>query len=247
MAEIAPADQVAAPLDVPADDILVASGVRKVYRTGAEAVEALRTLDLTVGRGEFLSVMGPSGSGKTTLLNCLSGLDDIDAGTVVVEGEDIHKMSDGARSRYRARKMGFIFQSFNLIPVFTAAENVELPLLLAGAPPAEARRRAVATLARVGLGYRSSHRPSELSGGEQQRVTIARALAGEPSLVWADEPTGNLDSETAAAIMDLLVELNGEGLTLVLVTHDPAMGRLAGRLIRMRDGAIEATQTRARA
>jgi putative ABC transport system ATP-binding protein len=222
--------------------ILVATAVRKVYRTGAETVEALRDLDLFVSAGEFLAVMGPSGSGKTTLLNCLSGLDDIDAGNVLVEGKDIHAMPDSERSRHRARAMGFIFQSFNLIPVFTSAENVELPLLLAGAAPSEARRRAEATLERVGLGHRSHHRPSELSGGEQQRVTIARALAGEPSIVWADEPTGNLDSETAQSIMKLLVELNRDGLTLVLVTHDPVIGRMAGRLIRMRDGTIASTE-----
>jgi putative ABC transport system ATP-binding protein len=218
--------------------------VRKVYRTGAESVEALRGLDVGVQRGDFVAVMGPSGSGKTTLLNCLSGLDDIDAGEVLVDGRDIHKMSDAARSRYRAAKMGFVFQSFNLIPVFTAAENVELPLLLAGVATADARRRAEATLERVGLGHRKDHRPSELSGGEQQRVTIARALAGNPSIVWADEPTGNLDSETAGAIMDLLTQLNNDGLTLVLVTHDAGIGRMARRLIRMRDGAIESSERR---
>ncbi len=218
--------------------ILVARNVRKTYRTGAGWVEALVDLDLTIPRGEFLAVMGPSGSGKTTLLNCLSGLDDVDAGTVLVEGEDIHALSDARRSRHRAEKMGFIFQSFNLIPVFTAAENVELPLLLAGASPREARRRAEATLERVGLGHRKAHRPNELSGGEQQRVTVARALAGEPAMVWADEPTGNLDTETATSIVDLLKELNRDGLTLVLVTHDHAIGSQAGRVIQMRDGAI---------
>ncbi|MGH2728977.1 MAG: ABC transporter ATP-binding protein [Actinomycetota bacterium] len=219
--------------------ILVASDVLKTYRTGAETVVALRELDLAIHAGEFLAVMGPSGSGKTTLLNCLSGLDDIDAGTVMVEGRDVHSMNDADRSRYRARKMGFIFQSFNLIPVFTAVENVELPLLLGGASPAEARKRAEETLERVGLGPRRNHRPNELSGGEQQRTTIARALAGNPAMVWADEPTGNLDTETAGAVMGLLSELNRDGLTLVLVTHDPAIGATAGRLIRMRDGAIE--------
>jgi putative ABC transport system ATP-binding protein len=228
----------------PPTAILVASGVKKVYRTGAESVVALRGLDLGVARGDFVAVMGPSGSGKTTLLNCLSGLDDIDAGEVLVDGKDVHKMSDASRSRYRAEKMGFIFQSFNLIPVFTAAENVELPLLLAGVATGEARRRAEATLERLGLGHRGTHRPSELSGGEQQRVTIARALAGNPSIVWADEPTGNLDSETAAVIMDLLIQLNRDGLTLVLVTHDPGIGRMARRLIRMRDGAIESSERR---
>jgi len=222
-----------------ADDLLVATGVRKIYRTEAGEVQALRGLDLVVPRGEFLAVMGPSGSGKTTLLNCLSGLDEIDGGSVLIEGQNLHAMPDAKRTRYRAANMGFVFQSFNLIPVFTASENVEMPLLLAGVSPGEARRRAEATLERVGLGHRVNHRPNELSGGEQQRVTIARALAGSPVIVWADEPTGNLDSETAAEVMTLLVELNQEGLTLVLVTHDQAIGGLASRLIRMRDGGIE--------
>lgn len=224
------------------DDLLVATGVSKRYRTGAETVEALSDLSVTITRGEFLSVMGPSGSGKTTFLNCLSGLDEIDGGNVLIEGKDIHEMPDQARTLYRAAHMGFIFQSFNLIPVFTSAENVELPLLLAGSPASVARRRAEETLERVGLGHRKGHRPNELSGGEQQRVTIARALAGNPSIVWADEPTGNLDSETAGSVMQLLHELNREGLTLVLVTHDPAMGRSATRLIRMRDGRIESSE-----
>ncbi|MBA2726437.1 MAG: ABC transporter ATP-binding protein [Actinobacteria bacterium] len=224
--------------------ILAAAGVKKVYRTGAESVEALKGLDLEVGRGEFIAVMGPSGSGKTTLLNCLSGLDEIDAGSVTVEGENIHKMSDARRSKHRALSMGFIFQSFNLIPVFTAAENVELPLLVGGRSPVEARRRAEETLERVGLGHRKGHRPNELSGGEQQRVTIARALAGEPAIVWADEPTGNLDSETAGSIMKLLTDLNDDGLTVVLVTHDASIGEMAERLITMRDGAIESTTVR---
>jgi putative ABC transport system ATP-binding protein len=225
-------------------EILVADHVSKVYKTGAETVEALKDLSISIKRGEFLAVMGPSGSGKTTFLNCLSGLDEIDSGTVVVEGQDIHRMPDAKRSRYRAEHMGFIFQAFNLIPVFTAAENVELPLLLAGAPPADARKKAEETLERVGLGPRKTHRPNELSGGEQQRVTIARALAGKPSIVWADEPTGNLDSETAGSVMGLLKELNTEGLTVVLVTHDPAIGAMAGRVIRMRDGLVESTTER---
>ena len=228
------------------NDILVATAVRKLYRTGAETVEALRSLDLNVRRGEFVAVMGPSGSGKTTLLNCLSGLDAIDGGTVLVEGEDLHALSDAHRSTYRAQKMGFIFQSFNLIPVFTSVENVELPLLLAGAGANEARTRAEETLERVGLAHRVNHRPSELSGGEQQRVTIARALAGRPAIVWADEPTGNLDTETAGAVMDLLLELNAEGLTLVLVTHDHSIGGLAERVITMRDGVIESSELHAR-
>jgi putative ABC transport system ATP-binding protein len=216
----------------------VASGVSKVYRTGAESVEALRDIDLVVDAGQFLAVMGPSGSGKTTLLNCLSGLDEIDEGRIEIDGEDLTAMSDGRRTAHRAKAMGFIFQAFNLIPVFTATENVELPLLLAGAAPRKARVAAQSTLTRVGLGHRLNHRPPELSGGEQQRVTIARALAGQPKIVWADEPTGNLDTETAAQVMGLLEELHHEGLTIILVTHDKEIGATAERRIEVRDGRI---------
>jgi putative ABC transport system ATP-binding protein len=229
-------------MDDDAPAILVAEGVRKVYRSGGEEVLALRGLDLSVPRGEFLAVMGPSGSGKTTLLNCLSGLDDIDAGRVVVDGESIHDLPDSVRTRRRAETMGFIFQAFNLIPVFTVTENVELPLLLAGVQEKEARRRSQDTLTRVGLGHRLEHRPPELSGGEQQRVTIARALAGKPRIVWADEPTGNLDSETAGSVMELLAELHAEGMTLILVTHDRGVASSADRLVTVRDGEIVADE-----
>jgi putative ABC transport system ATP-binding protein len=222
--------------------ILVAEGVRKVYRSGGTDVLALKGLDLTVPQGEFLAVMGASGSGKTTLLNCLSGLDEIDDGRVIVDGHSIHELSDAKRTRHRAETMGFIFQAFNLIPVFTATENVELPLLLARVPESEARERARETLTRVGLGHRLDRRPPELSGGEQQRVAIARALAGRPRLIWADEPTGNLDSEMAAAVMDLLSELHEEGLTLVLVTHDPTVAARADRLITVKDGEVVADE-----
>jgi len=222
----------------PGQPMLEATGVHKTYRTGAETVEALRGIDLSVDAGEFVAVMGPSGSGKTTLLNCLSGLDDIDAGTVVVDGEDIAAMSDGERTRHRAASMGFVFQAFNLIPVFTATENVELPLLLSGAPAKKARAAAQDTLVQVGLRHRMNHRPTELSGGEQQRVTVARALAGRPRIVWADEPTGNLDSETAGHVMDLLHDLHREGLTMILVTHDKDVGASAQRRIEVRDGVI---------
>jgi putative ABC transport system ATP-binding protein len=224
-------------VEVP-DPILVAERVRKVYRTGGTDLPALKGLDLTVPQGEFLAVMGPSGSGKTTLLNCLSGLDEIDEGRVLVDGHSIHELSDAKRTRHRAETMGFIFQAFNLIPVFTATENVELPLLLAHVPEPEARRRAQETLQRVGLGHRLDRRPPELSGGEQQRVAIARALAGRPRRVWADEPTGNLDSEMAAAVMELLAELHAEGLTLVLITHDPSVAAGADRLITVKDGEL---------
>jgi putative ABC transport system ATP-binding protein len=218
--------------------VLKAEGVRKIYRSGADEVEALRGVDLTVSPGEFVAVMGPSGSGKTTLLNCFSGLDSIDGGRVVIEGKSIHELPDAERTEHRAAAMGFVFQAFNLIPVFTTVENVELPLLLARTKEAEARRRAEETLARVGLGHRFRHRPTELSGGEQQRVAIARALAGRPRIVWADEPTGNLDSEMAGSVMELLMELHAEGLTLILVTHDSTVAAQGTRLITVRDGRI---------
>jgi putative ABC transport system ATP-binding protein len=221
------------------EPLLIATGVRKVYRTGAGEVEALRNLDLRVDRGELVAVMGPSGSGKTTLLNCLSGLDEIDGGRVIVEGRDLFAMADADRTEHRAHAMGFVFQAFNLIPVFSAAENVELPLLLIGTAPRIARERAIAMLERVGLSHRVGHRPNEMSGGEQQRVTIARALVGRPAIVWADEPTGNLDSAMAVQVMDLLVHLNQEdGQTIVLVTHDATIGARAPRLLTMRDGQL---------
>ncbi len=228
----------------PADGepILVAEGVTKIYRSQAGDVPALRSVDLVVRQGEMIAVMGPSGSGKTTLLNCFSGLDDIDEGRVMVDGNSIHDMADVDRTRYRSESMGFVFQAFNLIPVFTATENVELPLLLAGVPPGAARKQARRTLERVGLGHCLDRRPLELSGGEQQRVAVARALAGNPALVWADEPTGNLDSETAGQVMALLHELNDEGLTIVIVTHDAGIGAGAKRLVFMRDGEIVSDQ-----
>lgn len=219
--------------------MLRARSVRKVYRTGLVEVEALHALDLVVETGELVGVMGPSGSGKTTLLNCLSGLDDIDGGEVIIDGHDLFAMSDAQRTEHRARAMGFVFQAFNLIPVFSAVENVELPLLLVGVPGRSARERARTMLERVGLGARVDHLPAELSGGEQQRVTIARALVARPKIVWADEPTGNLDSAMAEQVMDLLCELNREHQqTIVLVTHDPAIGERVPRLIRMRDGGL---------
>ena len=224
--------------------ILDARDVVKTYRTGAGAVEALRGVSLAVPPGEMVAVVGPSGCGKTTLLNCLSGLDEIDAGEVYIAGDEIHSMPDRKRTAFRGRSMGFVFQAFNLIQVFSAAENVELPLLLNGRPPKEARSRAEEVLERVGLGGRFGHRPPELSGGEQQRVAIARALAPEPAIVWADEPTGNLDTETAGAVMGLFHELNGEGLTVILVTHDQGIAAGASRLVSMRDGEIVGDERR---
>jgi putative ABC transport system ATP-binding protein len=226
--------------------IVDARGVTKVYRTGVVEVTALQDVDLSIEPGEFVAVMGPSGSGKTTLLNCLSGLDDIDAGSVLVEGDDIHKMADGTRTEHRAGRMGFIFQSFNLIPVLSAVENVELPLLLSGSKAGTARERSMAMLERVGLSHRPKHKPNELSGGEQQRVAVARALVTEPAIVWADEPTGNLDSTMATAVLDLLQEVNAHGQTILVVTHDDGIAACARRLVRMADGAIVADGTTAK-
>ena len=224
---------------------LLAQGVQKIYRNGDLQVPALVDLHLRVDPGELVAVMGPSGSGKTTLLNCLSGLDDIDGGHVLVDGEDLFAMSDARRTEHRARAMGFVFQSFNLIPVFSALENVELPLLLIGESAKAAREAALEMLTTVGLGHRGDHLPNQMSGGEQQRVTIARALVAKPSIVWADEPTGNLDSEMAAQVLELLQRLNREqGQTIVLVTHDPTIGAAAGRLVTMRDGRLRPDERR---
>jgi putative ABC transport system ATP-binding protein len=217
-----------------------ARGVEKAYAAGGVRVRALRGVDLAISRGEMVAVMGPSGCGKTTLLNCLSGLDEFDEGEVLIGGESISAMSDRRRTRFRAKKMGFIFQTYNLIPVLCAVENVELPLLVAGTRPKEARTRAHAALETVGVPEQAQKRPNEMSGGQQQRVTVARSLVNDPTIVWADEPTGALDSETSAEIMDLLVELNREhGQTFVLVTHDASVARRAHRIVRMRDGTIE--------
>jgi putative ABC transport system ATP-binding protein len=222
--------------------MIVATGVRKTYRSGPVEVDALRGIDLIVDPGEFVALMGPSGAGKTTLLNCLSGLDDITAGSVAIAGEDLQTMTDARRTAHRAAQMGFVFQAFNLIPVFTAVENVELPLLLAGASSGAARQAAAATLERVGLSHRISHRPTELSGGEQQRVAVARALASRPSVVWADEPTGSLDEASAEAVMDLITELNAGGVTVMLVTHSDEVSMRARRRIVVRDGRIVTDQ-----
>jgi putative ABC transport system ATP-binding protein len=216
-----------------------ATGVVKRYDSGRVQVEALRGIDLAINKGEVVAIMGPSGCGKTTLLNCLSGLDEITEGDVQIEGVSLKKMSDVQRTRYRARRMGFIFQFYNLLSVLTAVENVEMPLLLAGVPGRESRRRAIEALAMVGLPGRESHLPSALSGGERQRVTIARALVNNPAIVWADEPTGDLDSKNADEIMKLMRRLNQEqGITLTLVTHDIGIGRRADRIVRMADGQI---------
>ena len=219
--------------------IVEARGVRKVYETGKVRVHALSGVDLAVERGEMVAIMGPSGCGKTTLLNCLSGLDAIDEGEVLIEGVGLSSLSDRERTDYRARRMGFVFQFYNLMPVLTAVENVELPLLVARVPGREARQKALAALALVGLAERAAHVPDELSGGERQRVTIARSLVNDPAIVWADEPTGDLDSENATEIVSLMRRLNLErGLTFLIVTHDIAVGRKTDRIVRMLDGQV---------
>jgi putative ABC transport system ATP-binding protein len=213
--------------------------VRKTYRLGGIEVQALRGVNIVINRGEMVAIMGPSGCGKTTLLNCLSGLDEVDSGDVLIEDVSIREMSDRERTRYRARRMGFVFQFYNLLGVLTAVENVEMPLLLAGVPGKQARRKAQSLLELVGLGERAGHTPEELSGGERQRVTIARALVNDPAIVWADEPTGDLDSATADDVMDLMRRLNREqGITFAIVTHDISVGRRADKIIRMMDGQI---------
>ena len=222
--------------------VIIGEAVRKTYDTGRIRHEALRGVDVAVSAGEMVAVMGPSGCGKTTLLNCLSGLDEVDSGSIKIGGVDLAEMSDNAKTRYRATRMGFIFQSYNLLPVLTAQENVELPLLVSGIGSAEARERASTALGMVGLTEWGKHYPTELSGGQQQRVTIARALVNEPEIVWADEPTGNLDSSNSQEIMDLLTQLNREnGQTFVVVTHSDEVAARTHRTINMRDGLIEDT------
>jgi putative ABC transport system ATP-binding protein len=219
--------------------IVEASSVVKTYDTGAVQVQALRGVDLVLEKGEMVAIMGPSGCGKTTLLNCLSGLDSTDGGEIVIEGTALSQMSDRERTDYRARRMGFVFQFYNLIPVLTAVENVELPLLVARVETSEARRHALEALDLVGLAERARHVPDELSGGERQRVTIARSLVNDPAIVWADEPTGDLDSENASEIVALMRRLNVErGLSFLIVTHDISVGRKTDRIVRMLDGEV---------
>ncbi len=221
------------------ESIVEAQAVDKVYDTGRVEVHALRGVSFSVEAGEMVAIMGPSGSGKTTLLNCLSGLDRIDGGEVLIDGVPLGSMSDEERTDYRARRMGFVFQFYNLVPVLSAVENVELPLLVARVPAKEARRKALAALELVGLADRAAHVPDELSGGQRQRCTIARALVNEPAIVWADEPTGDLDSEDAQEIVALMRRLNRErGLTFLIVTHDISVGRVTDRIVRMVDGEI---------
>ncbi|HWC29523.1 MAG TPA: ABC transporter ATP-binding protein [Dehalococcoidia bacterium] len=227
------------PFSVEAVDVV------KIYQTDSVDVQALRGVSLQVPKGDMVAIMGPSGCGKTTLLNCLSGLDTIDAGVVRVDGVDISQLSDDAKSHYRARNMGFVFQFYNLLPVLSAVENVEMPLLVSGVAAKDARERAMNALELVHLTNWAGHKPGALSGGQRQRVTIARALVNEPAIVWADEPTGDLDSKNADEIMELIVSLNEiNRQTFVIVTHDLRIAQSTNRIINMLDGLIvEETQT----
>ncbi|MGA8542713.1 MAG: ABC transporter ATP-binding protein [Thermoplasmata archaeon] len=219
------------------EPVVVGQDVWKTYGQGETAVTALQGISLEIFRGEMVAVRGPSGCGKTTFLNCFSGLDEISRGKVSLEGVDLHSMDDRTKSAYRARRVGFVFQSYNLLPILSAVENVEMPLLIAGVPGREARERARAMLGELGLADRVDHRPSELSGGQQQRVSLARALVGRPAIVWADEPTGNLDDEDSRRVTELLRELNTTyHQTIVVVTHDATVADACDRTLRMRDG-----------
>ncbi len=217
---------------------LSCEGLWKIYEMGDEKVQAVRGIDLEINSGEMVAIMGPSGCGKTTLLNILSGIDDPSAGQVMVAGKPLFGISDDERTDLRGKEMGFIFQKFHLLDVMSALENVEIPLLLLGCNPDEARSKSMSALEKVGLGDRAEHRPAELSGGQQQRVSIARAIVHEPSVVLCDEPTGNLDSDTSEQVMNLLSELNDAGSTLVIVTHDTEIAKRCSRVIRIFDGRM---------
>ena len=221
------------------DLIISAKDVHKIYGTGSLLVNALNGIDMEVGRGEMIAIMGPSGCGKTTLLNCLSGLDSINSGNIFVEQQPIHDLSDDKMSEFRSKSMGFIFQTYNLLPVLTARENVEMPLLISGMSTKEAANQANEQLEAVGLLDWSTHKPGELSGGQRQRVAIAMALVNKPAIVWADEPTGNLDSNNENEIMELLSFTNNQyNQTIVLVTHSDKVAGKADRIVRMEDGII---------
>ncbi|MFQ6127371.1 MAG: ABC transporter ATP-binding protein [Thermoplasmata archaeon] len=222
------------------ESIVQAENLHKVYEAGELRVHALRGVDIKIEKGEIVSVMGPSGCGKTTLLNCLSGIDDPTRGRVIIEGTSLADMSDNEKTEYRAKRIGFVFQAYNLFPVLTVAENVEMPLLLGGVKLKEARRRALRVLKEVGLEGSDAKLPSELSGGEQQRVAIARALVNNPAIVFGDELTGNLDTETSNQVMNLVCELNEKNnQSFVIVTHDPNVGERGDRVLKLRDGIIE--------
>ncbi|GAC1527271.1 MAG: ABC transporter ATP-binding protein [Vulcanimicrobiaceae bacterium] len=213
-------------------------GVTKTYSTGALEVQALRGVDLAIRRNEYVAIMGPSGSGKATLMNLIGCLDRPTTGSYALDGIDVGTLDDNALAAIRLRKLGFVFQGFNLLARTNAIKNVALPLFYAGVPQRDRERAALAMLGEVGLGDRGTHKPNELSGGQQQRVAIARALVNDPAVLLADEPTGNLDSSTSEEIMALFRQLNQSGRTIIMVTHDPETARFARRIIRVRDGLV---------
>jgi len=221
------------------DSIVRLDRLSRIYRKGEESVSALREVSLEIQRGEYVAIMGPSGSGKSTMLHLLGLLDQPTSGSYQLDGREVAGLDDDARSQFRNRAIGFIFQSFNLFPQLDVVENVEVPMLYAGVSAAARRSRAEQLVESVGLTKRRSHRPSELSGGEMQRVAIARALANEPVLILADEPTGNLDTTTAEVIATMLDDLHRKGATIVMVTHNPELGRRTSRVVRIRDGVLQ--------
>jgi putative ABC transport system ATP-binding protein len=220
------------------EPIIVMKDIRKTYKTGALEVEVLKGISIVVDQGEFVSIIGSSGSGKSTLMNIMGCLDTYTAGEYLLDSKDINAYDEKELAIVRNKKIGFIFQKFNLLSKLNAYENVELPLLYRGIDKDERKTRVLESLKMVGLGDRLKHRPSEMSGGQQQRVAIARALAGKPPLILADEPTGNLDSKSSEEVMDMLVDLNKKGITIVLITHDNEVARLANRIIEIKDGEI---------
>jgi len=228
-----------APDGVPVIELV---GAGKTYRTGSLEFEALRDIDLRIEGGEYVAVMGPSGSGKSTLMNLIGCLDPLTAGSYRLAGDDVAEMDEIDLAEVRNRRVGFVFQQFNLLASLSAWRNVELPLVYGRVPARDRRLRAVAALERVGLGDRLANRPGELSGGQQQRVAMARALVGEPALILADEPTGNLDSHSTYEILALLDELNGQGRTIVLITHELEVAQHARRIVRVRDGRIQSDE-----
>jgi putative ABC transport system ATP-binding protein len=229
---------VQAPADVPPDAVILTRGVRRDYQMGGEVVRALRGIDVAIRRNEFVAIMGPSGSGKSTFMNLIGCLDSPTAGSYWLNRQRVSDLDENELARIRNREIGFVFQTFNLLPRATALHNVELPLVYGGRGKKERRAAAEEAMRRIGLAHRMSHRPSELSGGEQQRVAIARALVSQPSILLADEPTGNLDSATSAEIMQLFGDLHGEGQTIVLVTHEPSVAERTERELHLMDGSL---------